>query len=158
MHAIVKISLALAIALVALTGGDSTARADASCTSLISSFWNHRGPGRIVRVQATSLQRNNQWAAYSWGTLRYDSANSSFSGNLTSLFSDRRASDSQPFSMNAADQAEIRIAPDGTVTARSLTWGGGWATMAATCRDNFLTYFDGWSLTTLVFSTLVVPT
>jgi hypothetical protein len=157
MNAIAKISLALAITFAVLTGAASAARADATCTSLISSFWNHRGGGRIVWVQSTSLQRDSRWAAYSWGTVRYDSSTDTFAGQMSSLFSDRR-NGTQPFSSTAADQGEIRIARDGTVSARSLTWGGGWVTLAATCRDNFLTYFDGWSLTTLVFAPTIVPT
>jgi len=165
MHTLSKLVLApLALAAV-LVAAPSAARADASCSSLIGSLvtWAQAPDSsnyHRIWVQGGAVQKDNRWVGFSEGELGYDASKDRLVGRLSTTFSDRTDwwnGVLQRFLARAADATDYEIARDGTVYATSVTWGGGQVRIAASCRETYLTFFDGWSLSTLAFSNFTRP-
>jgi hypothetical protein len=165
MHTLIKSSLAIAALATALVSGSSNAHADSSCTSLVGSLFNHaQYPAYRMRhsiiPHGGHVQKDNYWVAYTEGMLQYNATKDRLVGTLDTTFSDRAEwwnSIYQRFLGKSADKTEYEIARDGTVFVKSLTWGGGQVRIEASCRDTFLTFYDGWSLSTFAFTKYSTP-
>jgi len=164
-----KLALLAAFALAGVGVTSTQAHADATCTSFVSPLMDWARPRlRRVYVQGTSIQKDGRWASHSTGILHYDAATDRLVGDLSTTFSDRVKTVSavgctgadcnvaQTFWKNAADRATIQIARDGTVTLTSHTWGGT-VTLSGSCRDGYLLFFDGWSLSTVDLTGFELP-
>jgi hypothetical protein len=175
MHKMIRFPLTiLALSLVTLLGAAS-AHADSTCTAMLAPHFNWAASsyGKGLHVLGSSVQKDHYWASYTGGNLMYQPSVDRFVGTLGTTFNDRtkwiKDPDCtstewpglcyfwQPFWDKAADQTSFEIARDGTVYARSITWGGGTVTLPATCRESFLTFFDGWSLSVFNFQRMSLP-
>jgi hypothetical protein len=165
MHTLIKSTLAITVLATVLVSGSSNADADSTCTSLVGSLFNHaQYPAYKMRhsivSQGAHVQKDNYWVGHTEGNLVYNATKDRLVGTLSTTFSDRTEwwnGVLQRFLGKSADKTEYEIARDGTVFAKSITWGGGQVRIEASCRDSYLTFFDGWSLATFAFTKFQTP-
>lgn len=137
----IGIILKSAVAFGLLLGTSESARADGSCTALVSSMANQLNQhGGVYDFEMTMHRTDVALVVYNKGTLHgTGSAAWPATGTAKQLFNDRKAG-TQPFNINAADTMTPWISSTGELYIYSNTWNYS-TTWDMTCTGSTFTRY-----------------
>lgn len=134
------------------------ARADSTCTALISNIANTANTYNVEYiVEMTTHRFDVDWVSYSSGQIgpTHD-VTWPLSGQSNQLFSDR-LSGSQPFDVNRADQLYFQISSSGVLYIYNVTWHFP-ISWDMSCTGNALTkIIPGFGVVTFTFRNWFYP-
>ncbi len=146
----VKICLLTLLAVsLSLGATPQAARADSSCTALLTNKKLQASPNQTYAIEMTMHREDVSFVSYSSGYLTPNS-DGSFGGRSNQLFSDRTAGQ-QPFNINSADQLYLKLSPTGLLTIHYEPWNFD-TTWDMSCKGSMLTtYIPNVGVVTLTF-------
>ncbi len=149
------LALVSAAAAVPFLASPEIARADATCTSLVSTVRSHLAQGQFVNVMMSQHRQDPHWGTqYSEGFL--GGTGPTIYGRATEYFSIRRNSSQIPFSGDA-ENLSWNLDSNGVLRIHNDSWNFDFGPIDFTCKGSMMTVYQPGGVFTLTFGDYFWP-